>query len=80
MQDSNKPFCPLIGTDGNIFNILGRASGTLRRLDMADKAKEMSDRVYKSGSYEEALVIIMEYVTPVKEGYEEEPEFQQFNG
>lgn len=57
-----KPDCKLIGEDGNIFNLMGIASRTLRRNGMAEQAKEMTDRIYESGSYDEALVIIGEYV------------------
>jgi len=32
---------------------------------MADEAKEMRQRAFASGSYDEALGIIMEYVEPV---------------
>ena len=58
----NKPDCPLIGRDGNIFNLVGIASRTLKRNGLSDEASEMAARVYKSGSYEEALGIIGEYV------------------
>lgn len=58
----NKPDCPLIGQDGNIFNLVGIASRTLKRNGLSDEASEMAARVYKSGSYEEALGIIGEYV------------------
>ena len=61
-QLKNKPDCPLIGQDGNIFNLMGIASRTLRRNGMAEEAKEMTDRIYQSGSYDEALCIIGEYV------------------
>lgn len=57
-----KPDCPLIGQDGNIFNLLGIASQTLKDHDMADEASEMRNRVMCSGSYDEALSIIGEYV------------------
>ena len=57
-----KPDCPLIGQDGNIFNLLGIASRTLKNHDMADEASEMRNRVMSSGSYDEALSIIGEYV------------------
>ena len=57
-----KPDCPLIGQDGNIFNLLGIASRTLKDHDMADEASEMRNRVMRSGSYDEALSIIGEYV------------------
>lgn len=57
-----KPDCPLIGQDGNIFNLMGIASRTLRQNGLADEAKEMCDRITQSGSYYEALGVIGEYV------------------
>ena len=57
-----KPDCELIGQDGNIFNLMGIASPTLKQNGMADEAKEMCSRVTSSGSYCEALNIIGEYV------------------
>ena len=63
-----KPSCPIIGADGNVFNVLGIASRTLKQNGMADAAKEMHARVTESGSYDKALAIIMEYVTPVEAG------------
>ena len=57
-----KPDCPLIGTDGNIFNLVGLASRTLKRNGLSAEANEMASKVFKSGSYEEALGIIDEYV------------------
>lgn len=57
-----KPKCKLIGENGNIFNLMGIASRTLREADMHKEADEMVDRITKSQSYDEALAIIMEYV------------------
>ena len=57
-----KPSCPLIGQDGNIFAIMGRASRLLKNAGQSDKAKEMCDRVTASQSYSEALNIVSEYV------------------
>ena len=57
-----KPTCRLIGQDSNIFNLIGIASRALKKANQEDKAKEMSQRCFKSGSYEEALTIILEYV------------------
>ena len=57
-----KPKAKLIGADGNIFNLIGIASRSLKRAGQNDKATEMSKRVMNSGSYDEALSIIMEYV------------------
>lgn len=57
-----KPDCALIGEDGNIFNLMAIASKTLKVYDMADRAEEMCKRIKSSGSYDEALCIIGEYV------------------
>lgn len=57
-----KPDCPLIGQDGNIFNLMGIAARTLRENGMAEEAKEMTHRVTQAGDYYNALGIIDEYV------------------
>lgn len=57
-----KPDCPLIGQDGNIFNLMGIAAKTLNRNGMTDEAMEMTAKVMIAGSYDEALGIIGEYV------------------
>ena len=57
-----KPECQLIGTDGNIFALIGQASKALKGAGMKEQAQEMTRRVTSSGSYDEALQIIMEYV------------------
>ena len=59
---NNKPDCKLIGEDGNIFNLMARASKTLRENGLSDEAAEMRERITSSGSYDEALCIIGEYV------------------
>lgn len=68
-----KPKCPLIGQNGNVFNLMGIASKTLKKNGMADEAKEMCNRITSSGSYDEALSIIDEYVE-ITSVYEEETE------
>ena len=60
--EKKKPDCKLIGEDGNIFNLMGIASKTLRQNGMAEQAVEMRDRICASGSYDEALCIIGDYV------------------
>lgn len=60
--EQKKPDCKLIGEDGNIFNLIGIASRTLRQNGMAEQAVEMRDRIRASGSYDKALCIIGEYV------------------
>ena len=75
-EETIKPDCPLIGADGNIFNLIGIARKTLKEHDMLDESQEMTDRVYSTGSYEEALNIIGEYVniTSVDDEIEENEE------
>lgn len=70
-QEAQKPDCPLIGQDGNIFNLMGIASRTLRQNGMPEQATEMCSRITETaGSYSEALSIIGEYVniTSVDDG------------
>ena len=72
-----KPKFALIGQDGNIFNLVGIASRTLKQNGMKEEAKEMSNRVFSSHSYDEALNIIGEYVEITNEtGLVEEEEFE----
>ena len=61
-KNSLRPKMKLIGQDGNIFAIMGRASRLLKNAGQSDKAKEMCDRVTASQSYSEALNIVSEYV------------------
>jgi len=61
-EGKQKPDCKLIGEDGNIFNLMGIAARTLRQNGMPQEAVEMRERIRASGSYDEALCIIGEYV------------------
>ena len=62
---AEKPPCPLIGQDGNIFNLVGIAARTLREAGLRDQAKELTSRILSGEchSYGEALYLIGEYVT-----------------
>lgn len=62
VQMTQRPKMKLLGEDGNIFAIMGRASLLLKNAGQSDKAKEMCDRVTASQSYSEALNIVSEYV------------------
>lgn len=62
-ETTPKPDCPLIGQDGNIFNLMGIASRALRENGLGDRVKEMCDRIRESGDYYKALGVIGEYVT-----------------
>ena len=61
-QESVKPDCPLIGRDGNIYNLLGIAGQTLREHGMEQQATEMFNRITQCQSYDSALSIIGDYV------------------
>ena len=50
------------GSSGNIFVILATASDCLKEKGSHKEAEEMRQRVLSSGSYEEALSVIDEYV------------------
>jgi len=57
-----KPECQLVGTDGNVFALMGKASHSLKTAGYRNKANEMCSKVMQCGSYEEALSIITDYV------------------
>ncbi len=58
-----KPKCRLIGEDGNIFNLMGIVSRTLKEAGESEKADEMIRRITSDAkSYDEALAMLMEYV------------------
>ena len=63
-EQEQKPDCPLVGADGNIFNLMGIASRTLRRAGMQEQAEEMRQRITGGDchSYYDALAVIGEYV------------------
>ena len=62
MSMQQKPDCPLVGQNGNIFNLMGIAAATLQENGMRDQAREMQCRITQSQSYHSALQIIGEYV------------------
>lgn len=76
-HQKEKPDCKLIGEDGNIFNLMGIASRTLKQNGLKDEAKEMCSRVTSSGSYCEALNIIGEYVNITGDDEEYTEDFEQ---
>jgi len=58
-----KPKCRLIGENGNIFNLMGIVSRTLKEAGEPEKADEMIRRITNEAeSYDEALAMLMEYV------------------
>ena len=61
-KEQTKPDCPLIGADGNIWNLIGIASHTLRENGMEEEADQMFQRITQCHSYDSALSIIGDYV------------------
>ena len=58
----SKPVCDLSQTDGNVFFLSGAVSRCLKRAGLSDQAKEFSERLWKCKDYDEALVLMLEYV------------------
>ena len=71
-QTCKKPDCPLIGQDGNIFNLMGIASRTLRDNGMAEEAKQMQKEITQCESYDAALNVIGQYVNITSVNEEED--------
>jgi hypothetical protein len=57
-----KPKVKLVGTNGNVFALLGKCTQALKRAGQADAAKELVAKVTSCGSYGEALALMCEYV------------------
>lgn len=79
-QVPQKPKMELVGQDGNIFGIMGRASRLLKRAGQHEQADEMISRVTACGSYNEALNIISEYVETELSLTKSEPKKSQKKG
>ena len=56
-----KPRVKLTGENGNVFNLIAICSKALKEAGQADKAKEMGEKIFKCGSYDKALAIMMDY-------------------
>ena len=78
-KEVEKPLAPIIGADGNVFNLIGICSRALKTAGYADKAKEMTDRITSSGSYDEALSIMCEYIEPVNQNYEKMEDINDYD-
>ena len=57
-----KPTCKLSDTDGNVFALAGKVSQALKRAGQPELAKEFQEKLFKTGSYDEALQLMMKYV------------------
>lgn len=57
-----KPKCKLIGTDGNVFAIIGRVSECLKKADMREDARRFVSEAFMCKSYVEVLALCHDYV------------------
>ena len=64
-NDFKKVNAPIIGSDGNVFNLIGICTKALKKAGYNAMADELTNRVTHSHSYEDALSIMAEYVNPV---------------
>jgi hypothetical protein len=62
---TDKPVCPLVGTDGNVFAIIGTVSRCLRRAGKRAEAKAFVERATRATSYDAVLQMTFEYVDPM---------------
>ncbi|MFW9897221.1 MAG: hypothetical protein ACFFD7_15570 [Candidatus Thorarchaeota archaeon] len=58
----NKPVCKLVGTDGNVFSVIGNVSRALKKAGLIEEMKEFQTRAFQSKSYDDVLQMCFEYV------------------
>lgn len=59
-----KPKVKMVGSDGNVFAIIGRVSQALKKAGQPEKAKEWQEKAMSRGSYDEVLALMFSYVEP----------------
>lgn len=62
-----------------MFNLIGICSRALKTAGYPEKALEMANRVTSSGSYEETLSIMCEYIEPVNQDYQKINDIDNFD-
>ena len=58
---TTKPEAKVYGENGNVYNLLAICSRALKNAGQKDQAKEMQEKVFACGSYDEALSIMGQY-------------------
>ena len=61
-ENGQKPVCKLIGTDGNVFSVIGRVKHALRKAGQDDRAHEFVEKAFQAKSYHEVLARCADYV------------------
>lgn len=59
---SVKPRCKLVGTDSNVFSVIGKVRESLRKAGLKEQAEEFSQRAMRQKRYEDVLSLCFEYV------------------
>lgn len=60
-ETQTKPKAKVTGENANVFNTLAICTLALKKAGQRDKITELTEKVFASGSYEEALSIMGEY-------------------
>jgi len=61
-MSTNRPIAPLIGANGNVFNLMAIAKKALQDHGQVEQAEHMISEVQQCHSYHEALKTIEQYV------------------
>lgn len=62
-RSPKKPSCELIGTDGNVFALAGRVISCLKKHGLKNQAQEVTEKLFRCKSYDEALSLFSMYVS-----------------
>lgn len=57
-----KPTCRLVGTDGNVFAVIGTVTRCLKTAGQPERAEEFTKAAFASRSYNEVLGLCFDYV------------------
>ncbi len=57
-----RPTVELTCENGNVFNLIGIVSKALKKAGYKGHAKEMENRCFEAGGYDEVLTLFQEYV------------------
>jgi len=62
-----KPYCQLVGLDGNAFAIMGRVDHALKRAGYSKEARQQYQDDSTSGDYNHLLGVAMDWTTEDKD-------------
>jgi hypothetical protein len=77
MSNKPKPKVQLVGQDGNVFNLLGICVKALKKVGQYEEAQKLQKKVLECGSYDQALVTMLEYVDDTGEDSEEDDDDEE---